>query len=199
MKATDVLWLSTCDASKYPLAKKQQSMEFLREIAHLRCAWRPPMAVSKHLTTSFMCMHQPATRMLHPEGRHPRKAAAARRHHATSIASTQPSKRCCTLRAGTHARLQWLASSRTPKEGAGAQAAHEHNQRGGPHTLGAGVRDPCVLPRGGLHPPAGAHHHRLGLRGRWRDVPGQSPVSPSEGAKRWGLQSSQRSMLSWSV
>ena len=36
MKATDVLWLSTCDASKYPLAKKQQSMEYLREIAHLR-------------------------------------------------------------------------------------------------------------------------------------------------------------------
>ena len=36
MKATDVLWLSTCDAGKYPLAKKQQSMEYLREIAHLR-------------------------------------------------------------------------------------------------------------------------------------------------------------------
>ena len=36
MKATDVRWLSTCDAGKYPLAKKQQSMEYLREIAHLR-------------------------------------------------------------------------------------------------------------------------------------------------------------------
>ena len=36
MKATDVLWLATCDAAKYPLAKKQQSMEYLRDIAHLR-------------------------------------------------------------------------------------------------------------------------------------------------------------------
>ena len=45
MKATDVLWLSTCDASKYPLAKKQQSMEFLREIAHLRWAFHCTLCI----------------------------------------------------------------------------------------------------------------------------------------------------------
>jgi hypothetical protein len=36
LKATQVHHVGTCDASSYPMAKKKQSMEFLREKAHLR-------------------------------------------------------------------------------------------------------------------------------------------------------------------
>ena len=36
LKATKIVHLGTTDASEYPLAKKKQSMEFLREKAHLR-------------------------------------------------------------------------------------------------------------------------------------------------------------------
>lgn len=36
LKARKVVHLGPCDASTYPMAKKKQSMEFLREKAHLR-------------------------------------------------------------------------------------------------------------------------------------------------------------------
>lgn len=36
LKATKVVHVGVCDASSYPMAKKKQSMEFLREKAHLR-------------------------------------------------------------------------------------------------------------------------------------------------------------------
>lgn len=36
MKATKVCHVGVCDAASYPMAKKKQSMEFLREKAHLR-------------------------------------------------------------------------------------------------------------------------------------------------------------------
>jgi asparaginyl-tRNA synthetase len=36
LKATQVLHLGPCEAAVYPMAKKKQSMEFLREKAHLR-------------------------------------------------------------------------------------------------------------------------------------------------------------------
>lgn len=36
LKAAKVVHLGPCDAASYPMAKKKQSMEFLREKAHLR-------------------------------------------------------------------------------------------------------------------------------------------------------------------
>jgi asparaginyl-tRNA synthetase len=36
LKATAVLHVGACEAATYPMAKKKQSMEFLREKAHLR-------------------------------------------------------------------------------------------------------------------------------------------------------------------
>ncbi len=36
LKVTKVVHVGTCDAATYPMAKKKQSMEFLREKAHLR-------------------------------------------------------------------------------------------------------------------------------------------------------------------
>ncbi len=39
LKATKVVHLGKTDAAEYPLAKKKQSFEFLREKAHLRPRW----------------------------------------------------------------------------------------------------------------------------------------------------------------
>ena len=36
MKASKILHVGKSDGAEYPLAKKKQSMEYLREIAHLR-------------------------------------------------------------------------------------------------------------------------------------------------------------------
>ena len=36
LKATKLVHVGICDASTYPMAKKKQSMEFLREKSHLR-------------------------------------------------------------------------------------------------------------------------------------------------------------------
>lgn len=36
LKASSVLHVGPCDASSYPMAKKKQTMEYLREKAHLR-------------------------------------------------------------------------------------------------------------------------------------------------------------------
>ncbi len=36
LKVSKIVHVGTCDAGAYPMAKKKQSMEFLREKAHLR-------------------------------------------------------------------------------------------------------------------------------------------------------------------
>ncbi len=47
LKAERIIYHGACDASKYPLAKKKQSYEFLREIGHLRARTNTISAVAR--------------------------------------------------------------------------------------------------------------------------------------------------------
>jgi asparaginyl-tRNA synthetase len=58
LKATAIKLLGECDANSYPLQKKRHSLEFLREIAHLRPRSNTIGAVSRLRHALSMAVHQ---------------------------------------------------------------------------------------------------------------------------------------------
>mmetsp|Transcript_7235 Transcript_7235/g.16051 ORF Transcript_7235/g.16051 Transcript_7235/m.16051 type:complete len:245 (+) Transcript_7235:440-1174(+) len=68
---------------------------------------------------------------------------------------------------GAHARAPAHADAPAP--------AHQHLRRGDAHPQRPRLRHPHLFPEQRLHVRQLSHHHRLGLRGCRRDVPGDHP------------------------
>lgn len=78
LKATAVLHLGPCEAAVYPMAKKKQSMEFLREKAHLRSRTNTIGAVARIRNALSFATHRWAA------GQHPAAAATSAEAEATA-------------------------------------------------------------------------------------------------------------------